>query len=1831
MKTIDPTIASEISSSIKNNAIISDASFSVLAEWNMNGFFPATGINDVSGGDDLYVASVTPEDKVKVNQDPYQADQIAKPWREGNGIALWRAFSGNNSKTKLIANKATRTYAFGEKGSYSYWTAPIPSSPIASRGWKCNGEFLSVATPVASSNEFVNILGFSTDTNVIKFITNKPFPITPQAISVTSKTSTVASSFGVRVTGDFTVTGQTSGWVTTRVYRASPKNTNVLYLGSYNSTGGTSPVVIGQKIKSATIGAVTPGGVWASWTAVVTGVSELRAPNGSYWTKVSLSKPVPANVNVGQAFSIYANIVTATSAGVKQLTDTGYVPGTFAYLSFKRIQALHNIVGVLQHVSSATNSASVNSKLNTLSKLGGGAIRFTGNITLTEPIIVPSNARVKFDGTITCSPGFSSAFEYAVYFTNVSPFAKVSSAVYGNSYIDIDPATSSSVKSRITANSSLIVKALVLIEKTSNGRTIKSYSEKLYVYKVKSLSGNRITIYGTVAATVTNSSMFINSPVDVSNVVGNSYIDGGTWNLDGGTTKRAGFVRVANANGIRISRATINGASNVDTVSIVGCNNVLVRTLTIQNTLHESSSEAACVGLSSHTSRDYVDACFNVAIEACSFSGNRAVRSIVPANSETSRHKSIKIAQNTIATNTGIELSDVSHCAIKSNTITVSGDTAISISSTRAACTNNLISLNNITMGTTVGNRAVILSGTNSTRPVVYSRIIDNTISGAEASKRIQLFGTCFTQIYGNTGVTSAATVTREQAAETYYSSATVYGVRYAAPAVQYAKDKAEVVAFKQWGEKITIVLGKAVPDLRVGNYLFLTDVHESINGSRKIIGFSSDKKTVVLKSQISAITPTGTSSEFNQLKQSDNRGFAFVANPVPVNKIVVKFETSYGTPNSCFIQVKNNSIWETVYSMSSSSELSNESELDLVQSDNIKTLTIYRDTAGVWTRTKSSFDIETFPNITSVDAIRVVIGSTTTNGASPSVVEISGRLQADLTKYVMSWSTDNELDSTDRFAPIGIAVTGGGNIDLDNSTHIFDKYNKASPFYGLFTERSIFHIYSHFADNTVKVATMLSDTWSDESVSLIDKSYILQSQKARDMFLYAGWNNKSISVKAAVSGILDSIGFGNYKFYGSDGFGQMKFSYTKEEDSPWDVLREIAQAHQFGLFFDRLGQLQVLSRKHLYNRSGSDYTITGDNLMSKMIGRTDYSGYGGAGAHNSFSVRHNQPLPHDAVLSDTDSLAVAIKKEPEFYIHDVTQSGTSVTMRLLKTDTSLSLDAGNSSFYVSEMGEPLDGFFTLNSGPTISGDFYTINYTALAPAAIPVNNDYPGKVGYADNSQIAFLATGLTAGKLYEYTGYLFIPTTNTAGYSVTPKAFGATEEYGDYQNTIRDESTKFSLKFVASASEQYIGFTINNANSDDELIVYHDNVLYVDDGLEDGYDEVISGQTETLVPASKVIVSYKSANQYKESTTQLGGLLELGKNSTLWEMPDLIIPSLSVNILNWTTFKFSVEAGGYSSSSVSVGDSINMAGSPKDLDYLGIPFKGQFFLKGKYMEYLGVEASAPYATPPKLQIVTSLDDLLSIREANKNIAPKWTGKGYFAWSYPPPDIHYPGADIKLKVASAPTVAQVPTLGVSPSVTLSGAIVRPGRDAVSMVWQPRLSSIGVIGSSFQTNTKNVASGSVALFIVGSRYKHTVGLSWSQNGPLGLYGASVAVSGAQAKTKPMWISKKTYSPMPVSKLNSNSLEIRITSTRVNTTFDLYLGQYFVGSLVTGLVLDDIGTGTKVGIVMSAGVSGAVKRLYVIEAAPKLVPPKGSHEVYLFGVEQEGLAMDRVEF
>jgi hypothetical protein len=240
------------------------------------------------------------------------------------------------------------------------------------------------------------------------------------------------------------------------------------------------------------------------------------------------------------------------------------------------------------------------------------------------------------------------------------------------------------------------------------------------------------------------------------------------------------------------------------------------------------------------------------------------------------------------------------------------------------------------------------------------------------------------------------------------------------------------------------------------------------------------------------------------------------------------------------------------------------------------------------------------------ISGIRIVVETMKKFDSPFDLIEFSPRLTADLSDMVNSFSINKSAsDLGVSGMPVGQLLASTGNLSLFDFENSFNLSNTDSIISGYSLNNIQVKIYEILTDGLgidyyVPIKTMYSDGFPK-----IDNQSKMVSFTLRDLYIYFESQtapeilSTSTSLSAAVSLLLDSIGFSNYIFKRVDNESEpiIPYFFIPPDKSVAQILEDLALSTQTAMFFDEYNNFVMMSKDYMMpsiSQRATDLTLYG-------------------------------------------------------------------------------------------------------------------------------------------------------------------------------------------------------------------------------------------------------------------------------------------------------------------------------------------------------------------------------------------------------------------------------------------------------------------------------------------------------------------------------------------------------------------------------------------------------------------------------------------------------------
>ena len=240
------------------------------------------------------------------------------------------------------------------------------------------------------------------------------------------------------------------------------------------------------------------------------------------------------------------------------------------------------------------------------------------------------------------------------------------------------------------------------------------------------------------------------------------------------------------------------------------------------------------------------------------------------------------------------------------------------------------------------------------------------------------------------------------------------------------------------------------------------------------------------------------------------------------------------------------------------------------------------------------------------IQGLRIVVDAMNVRDSTLDLIELSPRLKVDLSSKTESYSvTKNASDLGVSGMPVSQLLASTGTLNLFDYDQAFSSVNTNSIIKDYLSQKIQFKFNEIIKDVdgediSVPIKTLYSETFPETSA--VDRSTVID---LRDLFYYFEQLTApqvlapAASLSYAISMLLDSIGFSNYKIYRlpDETEFDIPFFFIPPDTSVAQVLNDLATSAQCAMFFDEDNNFIVMSKRYMLPNSeerGIDMTLAG-------------------------------------------------------------------------------------------------------------------------------------------------------------------------------------------------------------------------------------------------------------------------------------------------------------------------------------------------------------------------------------------------------------------------------------------------------------------------------------------------------------------------------------------------------------------------------------------------------------------------------------------------------------
>ena len=247
-------------------------------------------------------------------------------------------------------------------------------------------------------------------------------------------------------------------------------------------------------------------------------------------------------------------------------------------------------------------------------------------------------------------------------------------------------------------------------------------------------------------------------------------------------------------------------------------------------------------------------------------------------------------------------------------------------------------------------------------------------------------------------------------------------------------------------------------------------------------------------------------------------------------------------------------------------------------------------------------------------------------------VVEMSPRLELDMSEYVINFDIAKELDNKSNLVPISAISSNSANISFTNipwqqvgTEHqplaLFSTNSSISPLKSMLVKNVKFYVNYFIRDGiespqnrTIPGGVFYADTWDTRdiettTVNCFDITKYLQLLPVNDYATAGGQTLLKI-----ITNILDFSGFTDYDYdqlsdiCNNNNSQKLTLNYffaDSKNKTVFDILRELFTAYQIGAYIDEYGVLKFLNLNNLNRNNVATFSLADSNISTKGYDET--------------------------------------------------------------------------------------------------------------------------------------------------------------------------------------------------------------------------------------------------------------------------------------------------------------------------------------------------------------------------------------------------------------------------------------------------------------------------------------------------------------------------------------------------------------------------------------------------------------------------------------------------
>lgn len=450
------------------------------------------------------------------------------------------------------------------------------------------------------------------------------------------------------------------------------------------------------------------------------------------------------------------------------------------------------------------------------------------------------------------------------------------------------------------------------------------------------------------------------------------------------------------------------------------------------------------------------------------------------------------------------------------------------------------------------------------------------------------------------------------------------------------------------------------------------------------------------------------------------------------INKIVLKFNISQSKPDIIQINLKD-STTNTINSVSiNSSSISGAGVCILywngatwgtnkwAWSPSLSNMPFIND-AGQIAMYVNGTQISGCTNIDSISITQVSstpIVNLTNNPSIPAgnynelnrlqVIEISPRLEVDLTNLTLDFDIKKEFDNKNTPLPISsisansasvsfsnVPLTGLNNYPISIFSSIANDSNYVSPISDLLVKNTKIYLNYYFptlSNSVIPAGVFYVDSWDNQDIKTIKASCFDAMKILQTMPVY-DYVSESQSADKVFSNLLDFSGFTDYNYDelisaisdSKQKIGSNFFFADSASKTIYTALQEAFLAYQIGAWVDEYGVMRFKNLNKILSSNISSFTINDSNILSDSYSENIKTKIG------KILMRYRSPQIKRSLTLDSNvsKIISVLQQAPEIIWQQDTED--LVPFNFLKED----INTLSQNFYVIDQGSYNSSFFT--------------------------------------------------------------------------------------------------------------------------------------------------------------------------------------------------------------------------------------------------------------------------------------------------------------------------------------------------------------------------------------------------------------------------------------------------------------------------------------------------------------------------------------------------------